>query len=161
MEELRHIKLLKSKERKEIVDFLNEYYGVRKNYFDDKAFLYSDAKKEKIWLCSKEIADMDFKDIKVDSIGMLFLRMGKIPKITSNAVQLLRNEITKNIVELNDYEARMIIRGLDIDKELDKNITTSTVVLKREADYIGVGLYKDGKIKSLIPKSRRIKKLDV
>ena len=150
-------KRLKSKEREEIINYLNDVYGIRKDYFKGKTFIYSDKKKEKLWLCSSEIVDFVFGNFRVDSIGMLFLRMGAIPKLTTNAVQLLKDEITKNVVELSNEEVKLLVRGLDVEKDL--NVEHSTIVIKRDDDYIGLGLYKDGKIKSLIPKSRRIKKL--
>ncbi len=151
------IKRLKSKEREEIINTLKEIYGINPEFFKNKTFLYSDKKKEKLWLCSGNIVDFDLNGLKVDAIGMLFLRNTRFPKLTTNAVQLLRKEITKNIIEVNEEEAYNLIRGIDVKKEINPEHTT--FVLKHKNDYLGMGMYKDGKIKSLIPKARRIKKL--
>ena len=152
-----YIKRLKSGEREEIIKTLKEIYGIDQKFFENKTFLYSDKKQEKLWLCSGDIVDFDLKELKVDSIGILFLRNTRFPKLTTNAVQLLRHRITKNIIEVNEEEAHNLIRGLDIKKEISPEHTT--FVLKHKNDYLGMGMYKDGKIKSLIPKARRIKKL--
>jgi NOL1/NOP2/fmu family ribosome biogenesis protein len=151
---MQELKILNSKEKKEIFKKIKEQWGAE--FKEDYDFLLTE--QEKIYIVNKEIARIDFSKIKINSIGMYF---GKIFKeeirLSVEGAQMIGKKAKKNIIELNDSEARSYMKGNDIDKKCD---CSGFVLLKNNKDFIGTAKYKDGKIMNYMPKERRIKASD-
>jgi len=151
---MQELKILNSKEKKEIFKKIKEQWDAE--FKEDYDFLMTE--QEKIYIVNKEIAKIDFSKIKINSIGMYF---GKIFKeeirLSVEGAQLIGKKAEKNIIELNDSEARSYMKGNDIDKKSD---CSGFVLLKNNKDFIGTAKYKDGKIMNYMPKERRIKATD-
>ncbi len=142
--------------KKEIVDYIEKEFGIKKEVFENYVFLSSG---KKIWMIEKESWDKikdDLEKINVQSIGIAIARVGKVIKPTSNFLQIFGKYAKKKIVELNEKEAFSYIRGLDIKKECKEK---GYIIVKFGEDILGCGLAKEGWIKNQIPKARRIKKL--
>ena len=151
---MQDIKVLNSKEKKEILKKIKEQWSAE--FKEDFNFLMTE--KEKIYIVNKEIAKIDFSKIKINSIGMYF---GKIFKdevrLSIEGAQLVGQKAKKNIIELNDAEARSYMKGNDVEKESD---CSGFVLLKNNKDFIGTAKYREGKIMNYMPKERRIKASD-
>jgi NOL1/NOP2/fmu family ribosome biogenesis protein len=107
---------------------------------------------------NKEIAKIDFSKIKINSIGMYFGKLFKDElRLSVEGAQLVGKKAKKNIIELNDGEARSYMKGNDIEKDSD---CSGFVLLKNNKDIIGTAKYSNGKIMNYMPKERRIKASD-
>ena len=145
-------KILNSKEVKKILNWLKEHYGIKELKID-KAFLKSS--KDKIYLISKKIAELETKNLRINIIGMYFAREDKNGiRLTIDGSQIVGSKATKNVVELNVKQISDWVKGNDVEFEAD---VEGFVIRKHANDFYGVGKYKEGKILNYVPKERRIK----
>ncbi|MEO0254564.1 MAG: NOL1/NOP2/sun family putative RNA methylase [candidate division WOR-3 bacterium] len=148
-------KLLKrdNSEVRRFLKFLKEYFGIDESYFDDKIFKL----KNDIWLLSE-----DFEKFEIPHSFREGMRIARLHnneyKLTTNFVQLVFPFIKKNIYEIkNSEDAIKILKGFDIeisDKERD-----GFKVLVYDGICLGIGIKRENKIKSQIPKSRRFEEI--
>jgi len=148
------LKFMNSKERKRMFLYFEERFCIPRQAFDDYHFLEN---KEKIWICSKEMPGIDFRNLRVEGIGMLFGRKGINIKPTTNMVQLFGKAVGKNILTLNNEQKEQFIQGLDI-LNLKANVEPGYVMVKHNNDFLGCALYKEEYLKNQVPKQRRILK---
>ena len=137
-----------------ILKYLRDRFGISKRIFSDYSFI---VRGEKIWIAFKDVLEKDLEGLNIEAIGLLFGRYfekQKRFKPTTNALQIFGRYATKNIVELNEKEKEMYIRGYDLEKKL--NLEEGYVIVKFKNDVLGCGLYREGKIKNQIPKARKI-----
>ena len=101
--------------------------------------------------------------VYVETIGLYFARLdGKDLRLSLDALHLLKEQITDNIIELDDEQFEEYIKGRDIelnagqkDKFADK---LGYFVLRYKDDLIGMAKIISGKfIKNYLPKERRRK----
>jgi len=147
------MKIIDSPEKKKILKKLNEQFGITKI-----PFLLLRFGKEKIKLYSgsltrEELAFID-RNLKIETIGLNFaIQHEDGIRLTLGSLSLFKNQITKNIIELNNNQAEQWIRGKDLHIISNK----SYLILKHSNELIGCAK-SDGKIiKNSIPKHRRIK----
>lgn len=150
------LRILNKVERMEILGALETRFGWKQAIFDDFGFLQS---SDKIWICSKECLEHDIKGLKIETIGLLFARQGfqRDVKPTTNIVQLFGKHTTTNVIELTDEQTYTFLHGLDI-AGIQADASDGYVIIRRGEDYLGVGILRQGKLKSQVPKARRIKK---
>jgi len=137
-----------------ILKYLRDRFGISKRIFSDYSFI---VRGEKIWIAFKNVLEKDLEGLNIEAIGLLFGRYfekQKRFKPTTNALQIFGRYATKNIVELDEKEKEMYIRGYDLEKKL--NLEEGYVIVKFKNDVLGCGLYREGKIKNQIPKARKI-----
>ena len=137
-----------------ILKYLRDRFGISKRIFSDYSFI---VRGEKIWIAFKDVLEKDLEGLNIEAIGLLFGRYfekQKRFKPTTNALQIFGRYATKNIVELDEKEKEMYIRGYDLEKKL--NLEEGYVIVKFKNDVLGCGLYREGKIKNQIPKARKI-----
>ncbi len=146
--------VLNTREVKRILNWLKEHYGIKELKID-KVFLKST--KDRIYLISKKISELETKNLRINLIGMYFAKEEpKGIRLTIEGSQIIGPKATKNVAELNKEQIKKWIRGEDVDikEELE-----GLVIIKYGNDFYGNGVYKDGKILNYIPKERRIKKI--
>lgn len=150
------LRILNKVEKNEILSALETRFGWTKEIFDDFGFLQS---SDKIWICSKECLKDYVTGLKIETIGLLFARKGyqRDVKPTTNIVQLFGKHTTKNMVSLTDEQTYTFLHGLDIDT-VSTDASDGYVIVHRGEDYLGVAILRDGRLKSQVPKARRIKK---
>jgi len=147
-------KILNSKEIKRILNWLKEHYGIKELKIN-KAFLQNP--KGKIYLISKDISELETKNLRLNLIGMYFAKQEKENiRLSIEGSQIIGPKATKNIAELNNKQVDEWTRGQDI--EFEENLE-GFVIIKHENDFYGVGAYKEGKILNYVPKDRRIKRI--
>lgn len=143
-------------DKKEILDYFKREFGIKREIFENYAFLSSG---KKIWMVKNESLEKikdNLEKINVQSIGIAIARVGKVVKPTSNFLQIFGKYAKKKTIELSEKEALDYIKGLDIKKDCKEK---GYVIVKFGEDILGCGLVKEGWIKNQIPKARRIKKL--
>lgn len=151
------MKLLSSSEKKKILERLKEQYGIT-----DLPFLLIKFGKEKVRafsgsLSKEELIKLDH-ELRIEAAGLYFAKdFGSEIKLSLDALHILKNQITKNIVNINKEQAESWFKGQDVS--LDSAVSLGFKVLKFEDDFIGCGkAVSDGKIiKNYMPKERRIK----
>jgi len=84
-------------------------------------------------------------------------------RLSLDAIHLLKSQIKKNILEIDNKQAEEWMRGQDIlineeDKEKWKNEEKGFKVIKNKDDFIGCGKLLADRIVNYLPKERRAKK---
>jgi NOL1/NOP2/fmu family ribosome biogenesis protein len=70
------------------------------------------------------------------------------------ATQLLKNQITKNIFELNEEQMNEWMKGNELNIQTGKK---GFLAMKYQNDFLGCGKASENKISNFVPKERRIK----
>jgi len=141
-------------EKKDFLDKLENQYGVKKTNF-----LFFKTGREKIRAYSGSLSKDELKklglNLRIEGIGLYFAKEeeGGI-RLSIDAANLLSNEISKNVLEINKEQAEKWMRGeiLEIDKEL-----RGIFVVKFKDYFLGTGKAGEGKLYNFVPKERRIK----
>ena len=147
------MKPLTSTDKKRIVERLNEEFGITElpylliQFGQEKIRAYSGV------LSKEELYYLD-REIRIETIGLYFAKYeDEGIRLTLDGVQFLKDQITKNIVEVNDKESEDWFRGNDIEIKAERG----WVVLKHKEEFIGCGKSTGEKITNFMPKERRIK----
>jgi NOL1/NOP2/fmu family ribosome biogenesis protein len=147
------MKLIKSSEKKKILKQLNQQFGIKKlpylllRFGKNKIRIYSGN------LSTEELNILD-KNLKIENIGLYFAKQEKDDiRLTLDGVQILKPQITKNILEINDKQAKEWLKGNDLIIETEKGFK----ILKNNNEFIGCGKSTGEKITNFVPKERRIK----
>lgn len=146
------MKPLPSSQKKLIVKQLNNQYGIT-----ELPYLLLRFGKEKLRLYSgnlskEELLDLD-KNLRIENMGLYFAKQQGEIRLTLDGLQLLKNQITKNILLINDQQSEQWLKGNDLDIQTD----SSFKVLKNNNEFIGCGKSTGQRITNFVPKERRIK----
>jgi len=147
------MKIIKANEKKRILSQLNEQYGI-----SDLPHLLIRFGKEKIRafsgnLSADELRTLD-KYLRIESAGIYIAKQHPEGiRLTIDGVSLFKNQITKNILEIDDKEAQEWFKGNDLITELDRAFK----VIKNNGEFIGCGKSTGEKITNFTPKERRVK----
>jgi len=151
------MKFLYKTQKKQILNKLS-YYGITK-----LPFLLIPSGKEKIRGYSGNLSMDEISKIKnlsnIEAIGLyLFHDYGTEIRLSLDAIHLLKDQITKNILELTEEQAELWFKGIDIPiTEKWKQEERGFKVLKLEEDFIGCGKLSEDRLINYMPKERRIK----
>jgi NOL1/NOP2/fmu family ribosome biogenesis protein len=138
--------------RREVVDWWVERFGLDRERFEGHTFWEKGAGK--VWAFADEVDS----PAAVEAIGMTFLRTRQEHwKPTTDAVQRFGREATRNVVVLDDDEARAFLRGEDTDPDWDADwgYLIAAHEIADGVEPIGVGLYLHGELRSQMPTGRR------
>lgn len=154
---------LYSKEKRDLVKKL-EYYGIT-----ELPYLIIKSGKEKLRgysgnLSIEEIQELN-NELSLELVGMyLFNDYDENVRLSFDAVQALKHQITKNILELDDKQALEFMKGRDIllsKEEVQKfekdGETKGFKVIKNKGDILGIGKLVEGRIVNYMPKERRLR----
>ena len=147
------MKPLTSSDKEKIIEQLNKQFGVKElpyliiQFGKEKLRLYSGS------LSKEELYHLD-NEIRIENIGLYFAKQeNEGIRPTLDGVQLFKNQITKNIPELNDKQAEEWLKGNDLDIQTDRGWK----ILKHKQEFIGCGKSTGERITNFMPKERRIK----
>lgn len=147
------MQILRANEKKRVVEKLNEQFGISKlpylllQFGKEKIRLYSGN------LSSQELSILD-KNLRIESAGLYFAKIQDNEiRLSLDAIHLLNQQITKNILELTDEQAEKWFHGEDLPIATDKNFK----ILKNNDDFLGCGKSTGERITNFVPKERRIK----
>ena len=149
------MKPLTSTDKKRIIEQLDKQFGIKElpylvlQFGPEKLRVYTgNLSKEEIYYLDREL--------RIENMGLYFAkyeRENNEIRLTIDGIQLLKNQITKNIFELNDEQAEQWLRGNDLQIKTD----TNWKILKHKNEFIGCGKSTGEKITNFMPKERRIK----
>jgi len=151
-------KILNEKEKKKIVEQLNQQFGIKKipgiilQRGAERLFFYDGD------LDKREIQDLE-NTIIIERIGIYFAKL--IPgedqiRLSIEGSHILKDQITKNIFTLNDKQAEKYLKGEEVEIKIPEK-ERGFVVIKYKEDLWGCGKASAEKISNFIPKARRVK----
>lgn len=148
-----NIHFIKSNEKKDILKELDKQFGIKElNYLlirtgKDRIRAFSGT------LSKEEIQELN-QSVRIEGIGIYMLRQEHDFRIGFDGTQLLKEQITKNVIELTEEQYNSWIRGNDLHLKLERG----TYVLKYKGIYVGCGKSNTEILFNHVPKDRRIRK---
>jgi len=148
-----NIRFIKTPEKRRIIEELNAQFGI-----SELPFLLIETGKEKIrgftgHLSKEEIMQIG-KLAPVEGIGIYLLKKENVEwRLSFDALHLLKEQITKNVFEINEQQLNEWIRGNDLDIQASAGI----LVISYKGDFIGSAKSSGNKLLNYVPKERRLK----
>ncbi len=148
------LKILNESEKREIERELEEQFGIKNipglilRKGEERLFLFSGSFNK------KEIKNLE-KIVPVERIGVYFAKLmdGRV-KLSIEGTYALKNQIEKNIFELEENQVENWMKGQELPVKTGKR---GFLVMKYKNDFLGTGKASEEKIGNFIPKSRRLK----
>lgn len=148
------LKILSEQEKEKLVMQLNKQFGIEKvdgiisMRGRERLFLFNGSLDE------KEIRELE-KTLPLERVGIYLGKdiLGQI-RLSIEGVQVLKDQIKKNIFELNKEQKDLWMKGNEI------NISSGMqgfVVMKYKNNFLGCGKASAEKITNFIPKNRRLR----
>ena len=102
-----------------------------------------------------KIEELENNRTSIERVGIYFAKeVGDEIRLSIDGIQLLKDQITKNIFELNDEQYEKWMQGEELYIETGQN---AFLVMKYKGDFLGMGKASAEKISNYIPKNRRLK----
>jgi len=138
--------------KEKVFSYLEERFGLGRSLFDDYG-LYM-ASKGRIYLGPRRVPDLP----KIATIGLLVARVTGAVKPSTNLLQALGKQVTRNIVDATREQAIVYARGTDFkpDSSAVSGITDGYVLVRYEGASLGCGLLQKGMVKNMLPKAKRL-----
>jgi len=151
---MEYIKILSEQEKRKIENQLHAQFGIKE--LPGKIVMRGE---EKLFLFTGEADENEIRKIEqataVEKVGVYFAKLiNEEIKLTIEGTQLLKEQITKGIFQINDSQAEEWMMGRELNL---KSGLRGFVVMKNNDDYLGCGKASQEKITNFIPKSRRLK----
>jgi len=148
------IDFLSKGEKKDFLEKLEEQFGI-----ESLPFLLFKLGRERIYgysgSLSKEELSILSREINIEKIGIYLATEEKEGiRLSFDFPSLLKEQINKNIVEIDEKQAEEWLRGKDL---MIENKIRGFVILKYKNDFLGCGKASQGRITNFVPKERRIK----
>jgi len=151
---MQNLKILNKKEVKNIFSIIKKQFGADVDL--DYVFLISN--KNKIYIVNKEAFDLDLDKLRINSFGLYFgeLRDDGL-RLSIEGSQLIGPEAKKNVLELDEKQAREWLKGYDSSLKLKEK---GFVIIKHKNDFLGCGKIVQNKVLNYVPKTRRLRVSD-
>ncbi len=147
---MRKLNILNKKQIKKILDLIKQQWGCTVKL--DYTFLQS--QKDKLYIVSKDISKIDFSKIRVDSVGIYFgVMQHNELRLSLEGSQLIGPYAKKNVLELDEKQAKQWMKGQDIDYP---GSTKAFLIIKHNKYYLGCAKHKNDKLFNHVPKARRL-----
>jgi len=149
-----YLKIFSEREKKEIEAKLENQFGIEKiqGIINAKG-------REKLFLFQGSLDEGEIKKlseiIPIERVGIYFAKIiNDELKLSLDGTNILKDQINKNIFELNDKQAETWMKGQQLDVKTGKK---GFLIMKYKDDFLGCGKASENKISNFIPKSRRLK----
>ena len=150
------IKILSQQEKHEVEMQLKDQFGIESvlgmiaKMGEERFFIFSGSFSE------SEVLKLE-KVVFIERLGIYFAKVisgENAIKLSMEGVQILKDQIKKNIIELDEKQAESWTKGEDLNVQTGKR---GFVILKHKNDFLGCGKASQHKIGNFIPKSRRLR----
>ncbi|MDO8467976.1 MAG: hypothetical protein Q7S56_03470 [Nanoarchaeota archaeon] len=155
------LKILNERERSDIIEILQDTFGIKEiegimlQRGKERLFLYKGSFTE------KQIKALEY-EIPIERVGVYFAKIiedqkskERYIKLSIEGIQLLKDQITKNIYELeSDEQIDAWMKGQDLNIKTDLR---GFIAIKYKNDFLGCGKASAEKIGNFIPKTRRLR----
>jgi NOL1/NOP2/fmu family ribosome biogenesis protein len=141
-------------EKEKMLKQLKQQFGIRELPFE-----LARLGKERIVVFSGNISGREILDLDeiahIEGIGLYFAKeqVDGI-RLSIEGSQLLKNQITKNIFELDEKQSEQWMMGQEISVKTDKK---GFFIMKFKNDFLGTGKISENRITNFVPKQRRLK----
>ena len=147
------MKTLSSSRKKKIIQQLKDQFGIT-----SLPYLFLQFGKDKIRVYSGNLSKENLnnldKNTRIENMGLYFARIQPDGiRLTIDGIQLVKDQITKNIMEINNNQAKDWFKGNDLDIKAE----SAFKILKNNNEFIGCGKSTGDRITNFVPKERRIK----
>ena len=144
---------IKTPEKRRIIEELKEQFGI-----EDLPYLLIQTGKEKIRAFSGSLSKEDIvslgKIANVEIVGLYIASSRDADiRLSLDGLHLLKEQISKKILEINDEQLQLWLRGSDLPIQAEKG----TLAIKYKGDFIGCGKSNGQTIFNYVPKERRLK----
>lgn len=148
-----NIHYIKTPEKRRIIEKLNEQFGI-----ETLSFLLIESGKEKIRAFSGHLSKDEISKISdianIEVLGLYLLKEENSEfRLSLDASLLLSKQLTKNIIEINEEEYQLWIRGHNLPIQKPRGV----YVIKYMENFIGCGKSNEEIIFNYVPKDRRLK----
>ncbi len=136
----------------DVLAYLEQRFGLERALFSDYG-LYATS-KGRIYLGPKRLINHP----RIATVGLLIARSHGAIKPSTNLLQLFGRQVKKNYVVLGKENAATFIGGSDVEVAGgEKGDASDGYVLVRYLDFsLGCGMLRDGVIRNLLPKAKRL-----
>lgn len=151
------IKIFSQSEKQRILNKLNEQFGI-----NELSGTITMLGSERIFLFQGDFTEKQIQKlsntIPIERTGFYFAKeQNDAIRLSLDAAHLLKEQITKNIFELNQEQAEQWLHGNELNIETNLR---GFIILKYKEDLIGTGRASENKITNFIPKNRRLRSKD-
>lgn len=148
------LRILEGKEKTKIKKTLKEQFGIK-----EIPGMILKRGKERIFLYQGSLSNNEIKNLEkatfVERVGVYLAKDEPNGiRLSIEGSQILKDQITKNVVELTKKEVETWMMGYEV---LKKSGLKGVVIIKYKNDMLGSGKASEEKITNFIPKSRRLK----
>jgi len=139
---------------------LEERFGIDPDYFRSYHLF---TRRNDVWCCTHQAGEVELP--RIVRRGLRIARVFEHSvRPTTNAVQLFGHLVKRNRVDLDERETKRFLAGQTQDIHLPEveggecvtGVTDGFVVAFNMDFALGVGLLKGNKLKSQVPRSRRV-----
>jgi NOL1/NOP2/fmu family ribosome biogenesis protein len=106
-----------------------------------------------LWIMSEEAFKFPIKNFSRKGIRLVRVYRDGY-KLTTAGIQIFGKYATKNVLEISPEQVKDYLEGKDLSVG-SCNAENGQVIIKYGDDYLGSGLYVNGKVKNQLPKGRR------
>ena len=150
--------ILSKKEKKEIENKLYYQFGIQ-----EVPGILLRRGAERIFLFQGSYTKKDIKDLELniptERVGVYFSKIiGNKIRLSIEGIHALKDQINKNIFELDKKQAEQWMTGEELLIETGKN---DFLIMKHKGDFLGCGKASEKKIGNYVPKSRRLKNKNI
>ncbi len=159
------LKFFNKSEKAKLLNQLNEQFGIKEIPWE-----IAKLGKERIVAFSGDISEKEILELdrfaRIEGLGVYFAKIDEKTRdlrLSIEGVQLVQEQITKNIFELDEKQAEQWMMGQEILLTDIKNFPKGWAgrkgffIMKYKDDFLGTGKISAEKISNFIPKSRRLK----
>jgi len=149
------VNFLRSSEKKSIIEELQKQFGIA-----NLPYLLIRGGKEKIRAFSGSLSKEEIEKLsevlRIELIGSYLLKNEHENeyRLSFDSCHMLKDQIIKNIIELDEQQFQHWIRGLDLDIKVERG----TYIVRYKNDFLGCGKSNGEKLFNYVPKDRRLRK---
>ena len=151
---MQNLKILNKKEIKNILSIIKKQFDADVKL--DYVFLVNN--KNRLYIVNKEAFDINIDKLKINSFGLYFgeFRDDGL-RLSIEGSQLIGPKAKKNVLELDNKQAREWLKGYDSSLKLKER---GFVIIRNKNDFLGCGKVVENKILNYVPKTRRLRVSD-
>lgn len=149
---MQKLKILNSKEKKEMMSLLENAWG----FSGVLPYVFFQSEKGKLYLVNDDFSRLHVEKLRVNSLGMYFgeLKDGSF-RLSIEGSQIIGKHCSRNVVLLDNEQMYAWMHGETV--VVAASVPDGVFVLVQHGeDFLGCGKYRDGKILNFVPKERRI-----
>lgn len=140
-------------EKKQVIADLENQFGIKKI---PGMLIEAGREKTRVFtgsLSREQLIELD-QVLRIEIIGLYAIKKEDTYRLGIDGMYLFDDQLTKNVVELNEEEMKKWMKGEDLQKEVPSGV----VAVKHDIFPLGCGKSNGKIIFNYVPKNRRIMK---